>query len=228
MNHIRWLALLLLAAAFPAQNILASGLGKNVKDSTEQVSYPKQGGNFSLGIRNVISAFNHGDPGEIGTGIGAHFRIQAVDRVNTEWYADVIPANIKNKAHRMDFHIGWSVMYYLINPKGFHRKLTPYVLAGHCFDWTSIKLNGPNAPPATGRFSSAVQAGIGCHYNVTPRFDLTLTAQYMFHLGKEIHAHENKNGNMEIEIHKNAGWEGHLLISIGVNYKIAQLWQPKS
>lgn len=228
MNHIRWLVLMLLVAVLPAKQSLAFGPKKLLRDSVAQTTYPKQGGNFSLGVRNVISAFNHGDPREIGTGIGGHFRLQVVDRVNTEWYADVIPANIKNKAHRMDYHIGWSVMYYVIDPRAFHRKLTPYVVAGHCFDWTTIKLNGTETPQSKTRFSSAVQAGIGCHYNVTPRFDITLTTQYMFHLGKELHAHEEEDGSMFIEEHKHAGWEGHLLISIGVNYKIAQLWKPKS
>lgn len=228
MNHIRWLVLMLLVAVLPAKKSLAFGPKKFLKDSATQTTYPKQGGNFSLGVRNVISAFNHGDPREIGTGIGGHFRLQVVDRVNTEWYADVIPANIKNKAHRMDYHIGWSVMYYVIDPRAFNRKFTPYVVAGHCFDWTTIKLNGTEAPQSKTRFSSAVQAGIGCHYNVTPRFDITLTTQYMFHLGKELHAHEEEDGSMFIEEHKHAGWEGHLLISIGVNYKIAQLWKPKA
>ncbi|MCW5907662.1 MAG: hypothetical protein KIS94_07385 [Chitinophagales bacterium] len=227
MNHIRWLAILLLVMALPAKQAFAFEPKKLRKDTTQQISYPKQGGNFSLGVRNVISAFNHGDPSEIGTGIGGHFRVQVVDRVNTEWYADVIPANIKNKAHRMDYHIGWSVMYYVIDPKGFNRKLTPYIVAGHCFDWTTIKLNGTETPQSKTRFSSAVQAGMGCHYNVTPRFDITLTTQYMFHLGKELHAHEDVNGKMFIEEHKHAGWEGHLLISIGVNYKISQIWKPR-
>ena len=76
----------------------------------DKVFYEKQGGYFSLGLRNTISLFNHGDPREIGTGAGGHFRLQLADRVNTEWYADILPANIRNKAHRMDYHIGWSVM----------------------------------------------------------------------------------------------------------------------
>lgn len=224
MNHTRWPVAMLLLIVLPVIHAHAFGPKKFAKDTTV---YAPQGGNFSLGIRNVISAFNHGDPGEVGTGIGGHMRIQLVDRVNSEWFADVIPANIKNKAHRMDYHIGWSVMFYVIDPKGFNRKLTPFVVAGHCFDWTHLKINDTENPMAKTRFSSAVQAGIGCHYNVTPRFDLTLTTQYMFHLGKELHAHEEENGEMFIEEHKHAGWEGHLLINFGVNYKICQLWKPK-
>src|SRR5688572_27789698 len=210
MNHIRWLTVLFMPLLLHSQQ-----------------KYEKQGGNFSLGIRNNISLFNHGDPKEVGTGVGGHFRLQLVDRVNTEWYADILPTNIRNKANRMDYHIGWSVMYYLIDPKGFNRKLTPYAVAGHCFDMTRIKLNGENQQ-ARQRLSTAVQAGIGCHYNITPKFDISLTTQYMLHLGKELHAHEEENGSIRLEEHKNAGWEGHLLISISVNYKFLQLWKPKA
>lgn len=224
MHQTRWPVAMLLLIVLPAVKAFASGPKKFPKDTTY---YAPQGGNYSLGLRHIISAFNHGDPGEIGTGIGGQMRIQIVDRVNTEWYADVIPANIKNKASRMDYHIGWSVMYYILDPKGFNRKLTPFVVAGHCFDWTRIKVTDAETKQAKTNFSSAVQAGLGCHYNVTPRFDITLTTQYMFHLGKELHAHEDESGSMYIEQHGHAGWQGHLLINIGVNYKICQLWKPK-
>lgn len=207
--------------------LLLVAQNSNRKKFADKVFYEKQGGQVSLGLRNTISLFNHGDPREIGTGVGGHFRLQVVNRVNTEWYADVFLSNIQNKAHRADYHIGWSVMLYLIDTKAFERKWTPYVVTGHCFDWTTITINGKNGDSRT-RFSSAIQAGVGCHYNVTPRFDISLTTQYMFHLGKELHAHENEEGVMEIEEHKHAGWEGHLLISISANYKIFKLWNRKA
>lgn len=186
----------------------------------------KQGGNVSLGMRNTISFFNDGDPKAIGTGSGGHYRIQISNRVNTEWYADVFLSNIHNKAHRADYHIGVSVMYYLIDPKGFTRKLTPYVISGYCFDETVIKINGEGGASGS-RFSSEVHGGIGCSYNVTPRFDISMTTQYGFHLGKELDLEEHPDGGMTIETQKNAGWQGHLMISISVNYKIFKLWNRK-
>jgi opacity protein-like surface antigen len=184
----------------------------------------KQGGNFSLGIRNTLSTFSHGGS-ELGYGIGGHFRIQLTDRINTEWFADVLSTNIHNLAHRTDYHVGWSVMYYIINPKGFQRKLTPYVVAGHCFDHTRIRVNGENKPTIS-PLNSAVQAGVGVHYNITPKFDISAAAQYMFHLGKDIHAHVEE-GTVHVEQHAHAGWQGHLLFNISANYKIARLWKPK-
>ena len=192
----------------------------------KQIIYEKQGGNFSLGMRNTVSFFNDGDPKGIGTGIGGHFRLQITNRVNTEWYADVFTSNIRNIAHRNDYHIGWSVMYYIIDPKSFNRKLTPYILAGHCFDVNTVKINGPNGQQAS-RFSSMVQCGIGTHYNISPRADISFTAQYGFHLGKELEIEENEEGDLSIEKHKHAGWQGHLLISISINYKLAKIWNRK-
>jgi opacity protein-like surface antigen len=191
----------------------------------QQQLYEKQGGNLSTGLRGTLSGFSHGGK-EVGYGVGGHFRLQIVDRVNTEWYADVLTSNLYGIAHRWDYHIGWSVMYYILHPHGFKRKITPYIVAGHCFDHTRIALNG-QPETAKARWSSAVQMGAGMHYNITPKFDISLTTQYMLHLGNELHAHMEENGELEIETHKNAGWEGHLLISLSVNYKLFKLWKPR-
>lgn len=225
MKRIRWLAVLAMLGCI---SYTANAGVSALRDSIQLInsSYLKQGGNFSLGLRNTYSLFSEHTKSSYGAGIGGHFRVQLIDRVNTEWFADVLMTNIKNKAHRTDYHIGWSVMFYLIHPRGFTRKFTPYIVTGHCFDQTVIKINKPDGDRQS-RFSSALQAGLGCHYNITPRFDISLCAQYMLHLGKELHTEENETGEIEIEEHKNAGWEGHLLISLSVNYKICQLWKPR-
>lgn len=184
------------------------------------------GGNFSLGVRTTVSAFGHGSLKETGYGAGGQFRLQLTERINTEWFLDVIHTDIAGIANRKDYHIGWSVMYYLIRPKEFKRPVVPYVVAGHCFDHTRIAPNGRN-DQAQKRGSSAVQAGLGTHFNVTPKFDISLTCQYMLHLGKELHAHA-EDGELHIEKHGHAGWEGHLLVTLGANYKFMRLWKPKS
>ena len=199
---------------------------KAEKVKTDTTKYEDQTGMVSVGARTIISCFTDGKANAYGYGAGGHFRVQLVDRVNTEWYGDVITNNVVNKAHRTDFHIGWSVMYYLIPTHGFTRPLTPYVLAGHCFDETFVKINGPDGSSGK-RFSSAVQAGLGCHYNITPKFNISLTAQYMLHLGKEIDAEEAPDGTMSIVTHKNAGWEGHLLVSISATLKLGRLWKKE-
>jgi hypothetical protein len=108
-------------------------------------------------------------------------------------------------------------------------------LAGHCFDWTEGKKNGGiyepfNVPQK--RFSSAVQSGLGAHYNLADNFDLSLTAQYMLHLGQDINTHLFDNeitGKKDIIITKeNIGLEGHLLINLSLNVYIADLWNKKS
>lgn len=225
MRHTIRQVVLSITVLLPALQLHALGDNGRLRLG-DRIFYEKQGGNFSLGMRNTISFFNDGDPKGIGTGIGGHFRIQVANRVNTEFYADVFSSNIHNKAHRYDYHIGWSVMYYLIDPKAFERKFTPYVLAGHCFDETVIKINGPNGKSGS-RFSSEVQGGLGVSYNVTPKFDISMTAQYGFHLGKELDLEEHADGTATIETQRNAGWQGHLMISISANYKIFKLWNRK-
>src|SRR5437764_10575824 len=104
MNQIRWLPVILMLGILPA-----TALAETKRDTLSEFKkplYDKQGGNFSVGFRNTYSLFSDGDPRSLGGGAGAHFRIQVIDRVNTEWFADVLTSNIKNKAHRTDAHVG--------------------------------------------------------------------------------------------------------------------------
>jgi hypothetical protein len=73
------------------------------------------------------------------------------------------------------------------------------------------------------RWSSAVQGGLGVHFNMTQRLDLSVVSQYMIHLGSDVHA-DLHNGEVEFHQEKGASLEGHLLFHVGINYKIADLW----
>ena len=180
-------------------------------------------GVLSLGSRGTVSTFNDGKWGDIGIGTGGQFMLQLSNRVNTAWFFDYITGSVGDFANKTDYHIGWSVMYYLIpNSTEKTSLLQPYILAGHCFDYANIKDNTDDNNFAE-RWSSAVQAGFGSHFNLTKRFDLMLQGQCMIHLGNDIDA-EKENG--VVVFHKNPGvnLQGHILITVGVNYKIADLW----
>lgn len=187
---------------------------------------PNDAGKIQLGIRSTLSAFSD-DEGSAGTGFGGQFRIRFGNRLNTEWFADYITTDILGKARRYDAHIGWSVMFYPFQGNTTKGKLTPYALAGHCFDYTQLSVNGPNGLTRT-RWSSAVQAGFGTHYNLTNRFDVSLSSQYMMHLGKDLHAEvfTTAQGTEEVLItDEELSLEGHLLFTLSVNYLIADLWE---
>jgi opacity protein-like surface antigen len=195
-----------------------------MSSSQEREKLDKESGYFQLGVRNTISAFS--DDGATGFGYGGQYRIRVLSRLNTEWYADYITTDISGLARREDLHIGWSVMAYPLNFETTKGKLVPYILAGHCFDYTKVSLN--NSSISKDKFSSAVQAGLGAHYNVTDRMDLTLTAQYMMHLGYDVHAdvHLGYDGKQEVELHKERvrGVEGHLLVNLSMNVRLFDMW----
>jgi hypothetical protein len=191
-----------------------------------------QGGTVSIGMRSTMSAFNgsdhshaesvvvkdpHSDP--FALGLGGQFRVQANNRVNTEWFFDYLPSS-GSQVRRNDYHIGWSVMFYVLeNPNPLFR---PYVLAGHCFDYTyRQELN--NRTNQVNRWSSAVQAGIGTHIRLNDRLDISLMSQYMLHLGTHI---ETVYTDYGVSFEKSSGGslEGHLLTTVSLNYKIADLW----
>lgn len=179
-----------------------------------------QGGLFSLGVRSTFSTFNGHANESMGYGLGGQFRIQFADRVNSDWFFDYLNSDIGDFAQRTDYHIGWSVMYYFTD-KPFP-PVKPYILAGHCFDYTRLQ---DNSDPMNfdERWSSAFQAGAGLHFRLSDRLDLSLVGQYMIHLGNEVHAERHAN---TVHFHEETGasLEGHLLFNVGFHYKIADLW----
>lgn len=185
-----------------------------------EITGKNRGGRLSLGMRSTLSTFNGHHNESNGFGVGGQFRLQFADRVNSDWFFDYIQSDIGDFASRTDYHIGWSVLYYpMKNP---FPKVQPYILAGHCFDRTFMMENGNRTNNIT-RWSSAAQAGLGVHFNLTKRLDISIVGQYMLHLGNEVGAHVHGG---EVEFHEEAGssMEGHLLFHVGVNYKIADLW----
>ncbi|MBL0355374.1 MAG: hypothetical protein IPP72_00115 [Chitinophagaceae bacterium] len=176
-------------------------------------------GTFSTGTRNTLSAFNHDEA--TGKGIGGQFRIQLGRRINSEWYFDYITSGNALTA-RNDYHIGWSLLFYLRNNYDFSKLLQPYLVVGHCFD-NSIVFEKGNKLNNSSRLSMATQAGIGTHINITHRFDCSLTGQYMLHFGKDIEAIAEP-GKVVIQQEDHTSLEGHLLFTVSFNYKVAALW----
>jgi len=177
-------------------------------------------GTFSLGTRNTISVFNHDNAA--GTGIGGQFRIQFSKRLNSEWYFDYISSKDKPYTFRNDYHIGWSVILYPENNFSFERLFQPYLIAGHCFDYTKVAALNDKANAAD-RLSMATQAGLGTHINITSKLDCSLSGQYMLHFGKEIETSVN-GGDIIIQKKNFSHIDGHLLFTVSFNYKFFQLW----
>ncbi len=189
------------------------GQEMNVKGSSSGI--------FSLGARSSIGLVNDGVWQKPAFGTGGQFRLKFGDRVNTEWFADYLTADLADKAWRADLHIGWSVMFYpLKNPSA---KIQPFILAGHCFEYLKFTQNYYTANYAE-RWSSSVQGGLGTHFNLTPRLDLSLTAQYMAHFGTKILIKENDYGTITFKKVSGSGIHDHILLNLSVNYKIADLW----
>jgi opacity protein-like surface antigen len=181
--------------------------------NAQDVSFKKW---FMLGMRSTGSIFS--DDG-FGIGTGGQFRIQFGQRVNSDWFADYISINMNNKVRSEYVHIGWSVLFYPLKNLLYPAFFQPYILAGHCFDYNKkTAINFPDI--SKDRWGSAVQAGVGTHFNLTERFDVSLTIQYMIHLTSEINFKEGNNGKIEFYNYSHATLEGHLLTTVSVNYKI--------
>jgi hypothetical protein len=189
------------------------------------------GGQFSLGVRSTASLFSD-EGNSFGSGAGGQFRIRFYDFLNSEWFADYLMSNYGTIGTRTDYHIGWSVMFYAPAKKQFkkyHPK--PYLLVGHCFDYTRVQGNDPfyQIGYSASRWSSAIQGGIGMHIPFSERVDLSFSGQYMLHLGKGILTEERTAANgdkfLHAEVDSEAELDGHLLLTCSLNIRIADLWR---
>lgn len=180
-------------------------------------------GMFSAGSRNTLSLFN--DDNAVGKGIGAQFRLRLGKKLNSEWYLDYITSKNGQLTYRNDYHIGWSLMFYIGNNDVDDHLFQPYLIAGHCFDKSVVREQG-NKTNSADRLSMATQAGLGTHINISPRFDCSLSGQYMLHFGKEITV-EKDGSDVIIKREDNTHADGHLLFTLSLNYKLFHLWQAR-
>jgi len=177
-------------------------------------------GTFSLGARSSIGIVNDGKWQKTAFGAGGQFRLRFSDRVNSDWFLDYLTADLEDYAWRTDVHIGWSVMYYLLrNPAPVFQ---PYILAGHCFEYLKFTDNKDWNNHSV-RYSASIQAGAGVSFNITKRFDISVVAQYMLHIGTKLTA-AKVNDIAVFTKSSGVGTQDHILLHISLNYKIADLW----
>lgn len=172
----------------------------------------------SVGTRNVISFLS--SQGGIGKGIGGHMRIQLSRRINTEWFFDYVTS--KNEPTVMnEYHVGWSLMYYLKKDNDYSNLLQPYIMAGHCFDNINVfEIN--NKANKQSAVNMATTAGLGMHINITRRFDCSISGQYMLDFGKEI-IKKTEGDALTLTKSGHTTVDGHPLITISINYKISKM-----
>jgi hypothetical protein len=181
---------------------------------------PHQSGTLSIGLRNTVSLF---DKDGAGLGTGGQMRIRFSERVNTDWFADYISINVNNQVRSEYYHIGWSVLFYPFTSASLTNNWQPYILGGHCFDY-NVKTVIQHPEVHNYRWGSAVQMGAGSHYHLTDKFDISLTCQYMLHLTKELEL-SGSAPTIQIVKPENEALQGHLLITLGINFKLFHLWK---
>jgi hypothetical protein len=206
--------------------LIALGLNLQTTLAQDEVPYIEKG-HLSLGLRTTTSLFGYDNVPGLGT--GGQFRLQLFDRLSTEWFADWITMDLKGAGTRNSAHIGWSVLFYPLTAQ----KVTPYLIAGHCFDYNQITPLSTAFVDRSGeqidRWSSAVQAGIGSHFFLSERFNVSFAAHYMLHLGEHLDYELQSVGsgyflNMSNGGAHEAGFEGHILLTLSINYRIGDLW----
>ncbi len=194
------------------------------------VTFSQSGaGTVGVGLRSTLSFFDHDVNAKIGYGVGGQYRIQIMDHLNTEWFLDYLQQDLGDAAFRKDIHIGVSVMYYPWLQKNREKIqiVKPYLAVGYCFDWSELVVKDYRNTKGS-KFGSAIQAGIGTHINLSKRLDFTVLGQYMIHLGKDVQLTYDDVGHQHgIKTENHTAAYGHLLLTMGINYKLFKLWKTK-
>lgn len=179
-----------------------------------------------MGARSTLSTFHGAGDAALGLGSGAHFRLNFNRHVNTEWHFDYITAPIGKAGKRNVYHIGWSILYYpLWETKTKFTAAKPYFMFGHCFDYQEA-IQSSDGQRVGKRWTAAPTAGVGNHFIVSDRIDFSLAAQYMLHVGSGFEAHD-EDGAVVIHQHEGFAWDGHVLVTLSVNYKLKKLWKER-
>lgn len=187
-----------------------------------------QSGYFSVARRTSLSMWSLNQWKVNGLGLGTAFRIQFSKRLNSEWYADFIRTQYKGKVYRWDRHLTNSLMFYFRDLDSFKNQLHPFVSASvFCLDITKVEGVGPGAESLE-RFSFSQQFGVGTHYFITEKFDISLYAQYYNHLGNDIHIDEHDDGTIHlVEVKERISLEGHMFFVFSAGYRFGDLWGKK-
>lgn len=211
----------LLLICLLTQNVYSQEVSSKNKNENGSV------GMFSLGIGNTISMFSDDNHNYTGNAISGQMRIQLWKNINSEWFGDYAVTDVQGKAQRMDAHGGFSIMpYFLANQTS---RIQPYPVAGFCIDYSKFIKTGENRshsldePDFLERYSFASQIGLGTHFVLSERIDVSTIVHYMFHLGNDIHIHIEDD---DVHFSKTTGGslEGHVLFSITLNIKLIDLW----
>ena len=187
-----------------------------------------QSGYFSITRRSSVSMWSLNQWKLSGLGLGTAFRIQFSRRLNSEWYADFIKTQYKGKVYRWDRHLTNTLMYYFRDLDTFKHKFHPFISASvFCLDFTKIEEVGPGGKSLQ-RFSFSQQFGLGTHYFLTERFDISFYAQYYNHLVNDIHIEEQEDGTIDLVATKGRiSLEGHMFLVFSVGYRIGDLWEKR-
>lgn len=138
-------------------------------------------GHITLGIRTGICALFYLPPA-IGIGIGADLRVRCSRHIEIEGYTDYFHTNILNKGYRNTVDFGFNLLYIWVERPFIAKHFTPFLLAGISVNNNDIR----SEAYYTGAFqdwSPWLNLGVGEHYYVTKRFDISLEAYYAIPLG---------------------------------------------
>lgn len=184
--------------------------------------YGKRSGLSSVGLMRVSfnSIINENGFPPIGT--GAHGRIQLSNHLVYEGFFDFISYS-NDYSRRNDIRFGPNLLIY------FRKKIVPifqpYLTVGTTVG-CDFYFDLSNRKNKRKSWFYGAQIGLGTHFNLTPRVDISLTCQYLISFSRNI---ETNTTNEVVEYVKAKGYSprNQLTTVLSINYRIFDLWGSK-
>lgn len=180
-------------------------------------------GLLSLGLAGQTASLLHQEDYQAPIGVGANFRLQLHNRINTEWALHYMQADFGEQAFRKDIFISANALFYPFpGNEDFEESWRPFISLGGSMNYGALEANA-NPSNQVDRWNPAIALGLGTHLNLTPKFDLSFSTQYMLEFGEEL-SWQNNNGRLLLLSQPSEKVEQRFLFSLSLNYKIADLW----
>jgi len=184
--------------------------------------YGKRGGLSSIGLMRVSFNSVINEKGFPPTGTGAHGRIQLSDRFVYEGFFDFI--SYSNDLSRInDVRFGPNLLIYI--RKNTFPIFQPYITVGTTIG-RNFYFDLSNRKNKETSWFYGAQIGLGTHFNLTPRVDISLTCQYFISYSRKI---ETTSTNQKTEYMKSKGYseKNQITTVLSINYRIFDLWGSK-
>src|SRR6185436_6112729 len=127
-------------------------------------------GIFSTGLISFAEMPDIKEAAQWYAGVGGQAQLQLSRSFSSEWSFGLARGKVNNWVSKTDLHLKGTIVFY---PTKKLTRVQPYLLVGPIVLYSQMN-DLVNTQSHLGRWAPGVVIGIATHFNITPRFDISL------------------------------------------------------